>query len=264
MQRFRGLSLLLGVAAAAGAALNTQQTSRKAANVLPRRYAYLVPFTPSVSGLPFSAQYVIQIEEPQAGASGETWHSTTLVARDADGRIRRELHDYVPVTFTKEPPLFGVMLTDPVSRLRHTLDPVLQTDDLQWFHVPKPDSVVIAGAGDQDLGSKIMDGLEVKGLRRSWTRPAPASASGRPEQVVDETWYSNELQIIVLKRQTDSLGGEMTVSLAHLDRGTPAPSLFKAPRGYHPPSQHNHMSATPSLIGGTIPGADVGQNGNQW
>lgn len=46
----------------------------------------------------------------------------TQVARDASGRVRHELYDYVPASFTQNPPLLGVTLQDPVARLSHSLD----------------------------------------------------------------------------------------------------------------------------------------------
>jgi hypothetical protein len=224
----------------AAAALLAQQPSPKSPT-RPRPFAFQVPYIPPVSVLPFSAEYAIQIQKPLAGGGSETWHSTTQVARDSNGRIRHELYGYVPASFTKEPPLLCVILSDRVARLTHTLDPVLRTDYKQWYHASHRNGFDPGALGGEDLGARTIDGLEVNGVRRTWTRrtrptmaqPAP---SGPPVQVVDESWYSYPLQLPVLERQTDSSGGAFTISLSHLDRSDPPASLFKVPSGYHAPS----------------------------
>jgi hypothetical protein len=177
------------------------------------------------------------------GGRSETWHSRTQVARDPNGRIRHELHDYVPESFTKEPPLLCVVLLDPVARLSHTLDPVLRTDDRKWFHVPHLSRFDLGATGGEDLGTRTIDGLEVRGERRTWTPPPRLGAPGQSVHVMDETWYSNEPQLVVLEQRTDSSGGVATISLSHLDRSAPPASLFAVPRGYHLPSPPGHAAA---------------------
>jgi hypothetical protein len=236
MQSLPRLPVLLLITGAALPALHTQQNPQESAAVHPRRIAFVAPYTPPVSGIPVSAEYVIQTERPPAGGQSEIWHSTTQVARDADGRIRHELRDYVPASFTQKPPLFCVILLDPVTRLSHTLDPVLQTDDRQWFHSSRLTKFDPGASGGEDLGARTIDGLEVRGERRAWTHPSRLGAPGQSDQVVDETWYSNELQLVVFERQTNSSGGIVTISLSHLDRSDPSASLFTVPRGYHVPN----------------------------
>jgi hypothetical protein len=105
MQSVPRLPVLLLSTGAALLVLHAQQTPQKSAAARPLRIALIAPNIPPVSGIPVSAEYVIQTEQPPAGWRSETWHSTTLVARDPNGRIRHELHEYVPTSFTKNPPL---------------------------------------------------------------------------------------------------------------------------------------------------------------
>jgi len=129
MQKVPRLPVLLLITGASLPALHAQQTPQKSVAAHPLRLAFIAPYIPPVSGLPVSADYVIQTQQAPVDGQSETLQSTTLVARDSDGRIRHELHDYVPASFTKKPPSMCVVLLDPVARLFHILNPVLQTDD---------------------------------------------------------------------------------------------------------------------------------------
>jgi hypothetical protein len=254
MQSIPRLPILLLITGTALSALQAQQIPQKSPAARPLRIALIAPYIPPVSGLPVSVEYVIQSEHLPAGGRSEAWHSSTLVARDSDGRIRHELHDHVPASFTKEPPLLCVVLLDPVARLIHTLDPVLQTDDRQWLHASHLKPFDAGASGGENLGTRTIDGLEVKGERREWTsRPRPG-AQGQPVHVLDETWYSNELQLVVLEQQTNSSGGVLTISLSHLDRSEQPASLFTVPHGYHVLTPNTFFSG-PGW-GSPIPGAD--------
>jgi hypothetical protein len=246
MQRISGLLFLLLIVGA-GATLNAQQASRKSAKVLRREFSLLLPFTPTVTGAPFTAEYEIQVQQPLGGGGSETWQSTTLVARDSSGRIRHELHDYVPASFTKEPPLQSVILTDPVARLRHTLDPVRKTDDRQWFHVSHSSRLERGSSPGQDLGTKTMNGLEVRGELNTWTVFPRPGASGQTARVVDEIWYSDERHLIVFEQQKDSAGGVFTIAMSKFDGSEPPASLFKAPRGYHLPIPPGRGPVAPAI-----------------
>jgi hypothetical protein len=208
----------------------------------PPQIAFVAPYIPPVSGIPVSAEYAIQVEHPPSSGGSGTLHTSTLVARDSSGRIRHELHDSVPASFTKEPPLQGVVLLDSVARLTHCLDPVLRTDDRRWYHPSQSHPFDSGASGGEDLGTRNIDGFEVIGVRRSWTLAPRLGAPGPRPQVVDETWYSSELQMVVYEQQTNSAGSTVTITLAHLDRGEPLAELFRVPRGYHPLSPPSHAS----------------------
>ena len=235
MQRVSRLPLLLLIAGAALLVLRAQQTSPKAAQVHPHQAAWLAPYVPPIAGTPFTAEYTIRAEKPLAGEGSDTWHSITRVARDSDGRIRHELHGSVPATSTKAPPLACVVLSDPVARLSHTLDPVLHTDDRRWFHASHQKRFDADNSDGEDLGTGTLAGLLVRGERRTRSLPPQLGAAGKPGQVVDETWYSSELQLVVFEQQTDSAGLKLTITMTNLDRGEPDASLFKVSRGYHLP-----------------------------
>ncbi|MGA7654925.1 MAG: hypothetical protein WBW68_20900 [Terracidiphilus sp.] len=265
MPRVPRLASVLLIAAAAVLALHAQQTSQKSAKVLPRPFALLVPYIATVAGKPFTAAYPIKVQRPLAAGGSETWQSTTLVARDLSGRTRHELHDYVPASFTKEPPVLSVILTDPVARLIHILNPAISMDDRQWFHVPKSSLLDGDGPAGENLGIRTIDGLETKGVRHAWTTHSRPSASGQPVRIVDETWYSKDMQLIVFEQQRDSAGGVLTIAMSRFDPSQPSASLFKVPWFYSLPTPPKPPTPTrPPMPGPGFPGWPSAPAGSSW
>lgn len=258
MQLVSRLPILLLIAWAALLSLHGQQTPQKSAKVLPRSLSLLVPYVPTVSGASFTANYEVQMQQPLASGGSESWHSTTLVARDSSGRIRHELYAYAPASFTKEPPLLWIVLTDPVARLRHLVDPARRTENREWFHASHSIPLGTGSPADEDLGTKDMGGLAVRGERRTWTRRYQLVASGQPVQVTDETWYSDKLQLVVFEQQKDTAGVVLTIAMSRFDPSEPAASLFRVPQGYRVLNWPN--APLPSRWGSPVPGPDPDTN----
>lgn len=231
MQRIPRLSFLLLITGTAVLHVPAQQTAQASPTAPSRLFTLLAPFIPRVSGARVTATYAIQVDQPLTGGGTEIVSSVTHVARDSKGRIRQELRQLVPAPIG-EPPLVGVLIADPVSHMIETLDPVHHTDIKRQLKRSTQNYSASTGSQGEDLGSKVIDGLQAEGTRRTWISPL-VSSSGRPVQVVDETWYSSELQLVVSEQQTNSSGRIVTIRLSHFDRREPSASLFKRPRGYY-------------------------------
>ncbi|MDT5293477.1 MAG: hypothetical protein QOJ76_357, partial [Acidobacteriota bacterium] len=54
----------------------------------------------------------------------------------------------------------------------------------------------------------------------------------QPINIVNERWYSPELQVVVLTRHSDPRFGETTYRLTNITRAEPAASLFQVPSDY--------------------------------
>src|SRR5580658_4920067 len=71
---------------------------------------------------------------------------------------------------------------------------------------------------------------------RRITRVFPAATVGsstRPAQEsVEEAWYSQELQMMVLKQMHTTSMGDSTTRLENINRSEPDPSLFQVPLDY--------------------------------
>lgn len=228
-----GQAALLLIAIAA-LPLPAQPSPQRSAALHSRTVTFLAPFVQPVAGAPVTATYSIEVERPMAAGGTETLHSITQVARDSQGRVRHELHEYVPESQKAARPPFAVILTDPVARLSHILDIVSRTDTRLWFH-PSHANLSTPGAVVEDLGTKTIDGFAVSGERRTWIDVSEPAA--QPLRKVDEVWSSKELQLRVSEQRTSFSGMVMRVTLVHVDRGEPDTALFKVPKGFHAPSR---------------------------
>jgi hypothetical protein len=83
-----------------------------------------------------------------------------------------------------------------------------------------------------DLGTQVMDGLSVQGKRRTHTIPAAQAGSAKDIQVVTETWYSSDLQMVVMSKTSDPRFGDSVYQVTNISRAEPDPALFTVPSDY--------------------------------
>ncbi len=104
---------------------------------------------------------------------------------------------------------------------------------------------VLAGAGPgfimmgdkkntrkEDLGKQTIEGVEAEGTRYTTTIPAGEIGNEQPIEIVFESWYSPELQTVVLSKHSDPRSGDNTYRLTNINRTEPAHSLFEVPADY--------------------------------
>ncbi len=84
----------------------------------------------------------------------------------------------------------------------------------------------------ESLGKQVFEGVEAEGTRSTFTIPAGEIGNERPIEVVNERWYSPELQMVVMSRHTDPRFGETIYRLTNISRDEPGKSLFEVPAGY--------------------------------
>ena len=84
----------------------------------------------------------------------------------------------------------------------------------------------------ESLGKQTVEGVEAEGTRVTITIPAGEIGNEQPMQIVSESWYSHELQTIIMSKHTDPRMGEHTYRLTNLTLGEPARSLFDVPSDY--------------------------------
>jgi hypothetical protein len=81
----------------------------------------------------------------------------------------------------------------------------------------------------EQLGKQIVEGVEAEGTRTTITIPAGEIGNEKPIQIVSESWYSAELQMVVMSKHSDPRSGETTFRLTNISRLEPAKSLFEVP-----------------------------------
>ena len=82
------------------------------------------------------------------------------------------------------------------------------------------------------LGKQIIEGIEVEGARATLTIFAGQIGNTLPIVIVDESWYSPELQAPVLTKRHDPRSGDTTYRLTNINRSEPARALFEVPADY--------------------------------
>jgi hypothetical protein len=225
----------------------------------------------NVTGAPYSAQ--AKTERVQMLADGNRIVETTSgsVARDSQGRVRRdESLPGLKLGGGEAPHI--VMIDDPVAQVHWTLD----ADSKRAMKMVLPNIKsgpfgVAAGSGTgptknfffssaggavggavfssqtvmrnggvpnesntskTDLGMQIIEGVPAQGTRVTHTIPAGQFGNEQPMVITTETWYSPDLKVLVMSKSSDPRMGDTTYTLTNIQRSEPAASLFQVPEDY--------------------------------
>jgi len=215
-----------------------------------------------VTGSPYSAQAVTTHTQTLPDGSTVTHTNTVAEYRDSAGRVREErtVSNVGPwsVQGAAHPTVF---ISDPVSRTSYTLDPTAKTAHQMAFagrgprggggngngngngSAPNatPSSAAVGPRGGRnsqfvtktdDLGTQMVDGVAAAGTRHTTTIPAGSVGNSNTIQVVEERWYSSDLQMVVMSKHTDPRSGTSTFQMSNISRAEPDASLFTVPPGY--------------------------------
>ena len=89
----------------------------------------------------------------------------------------------------------------------------------------------MAAAKTEDLGTQVMQGVSAQGKRV--TRAIPAGKEGNEKEIdiVTETWYSPDLQVVVMSKTSDPRFGESVYQLnGHAPRGARSSAVRRSIR----------------------------------
>jgi hypothetical protein len=84
----------------------------------------------------------------------------------------------------------------------------------------------------ESLGTQFMEGVAVEGTRTTLTIPAGQIGNELPINMVSERWFSPDLKVLVMSRQSDPRFGETTYRLTNINRSEPSPQLFEIPANF--------------------------------
>jgi hypothetical protein len=221
-----------------------------------------------VSGAPYSAEAVTETTQTLPDGNRIVNKSTSKIYRDSAGRERREqpLPSFGKLASGDTAPVM-IMISDPVAKVNYSLE----TRSKTATKMPAPGLLRMAdkagmvggtftaiapaplagGGGNQiffsqgrlatapqsaqkkeDLGQRTIDGVVADGTRTTTTIPAGEVGNERPIDVVSERWYSSDLQVLVMSKDTDPRMGETTYQLTNVSRVEPAASFFEVPADY--------------------------------
>jgi hypothetical protein len=84
----------------------------------------------------------------------------------------------------------------------------------------------------EDLGMLHQNGVPAQGTRTTLTIPVGQIGNNREIKVVNERWYSQELQMVVKSVNSDPRFGTTTYEMRNISRSNPDSSLFQIPSDY--------------------------------
>ena len=124
--------------------------------------------------------------------------------------------------------LFGATILSPQSIDAHASQSTKV--EVRVAQIPKSGS---AGRHNtEDLGSQYVNGVLAQGTRDTLIIPAGSIGNDRDLQVVDEHWFSADLQTLVKSLNSDPRFGETTYQLTNIVRASQDLNLFQIPTDY--------------------------------
>jgi len=214
-----------------------------------------------VAGAPYSAEAVTEVTQLLHDGNRIENRTSVAVARDSQGRVRREQRAVVvgPLVAQATEPI--VTITDPASGVFTTLDAERKVAIRSQRPPDRPLRTAGASVGGgigvgggepaplpppplraqpvpqgetrtESLGTMEIEGVRAEGTRVTVTIPAGAIGNHLPIAVVTERWYSPELQVVVQTRRSDPRTGETVYRLTNISRAEPPPDLFQIPTDY--------------------------------
>lgn len=204
-----------------------------------------------VTGAPYSASAVTETVQTLADGNHIRHTTTSSIARDSQGRTRREqsMSGLASLAGNAQLPTL-VFIQDPVAKTHYVLEPdskIARTTPAGAMSAPPPPppgayQVKVVGKAPLNrdgsdfkkelLGSQVINGVRADGTRITRTIAAGEMGNEKPIEIVTETWYSPELQATVRSKSSDPRIGDITFELQNIDRSEPAASLFTVPADY--------------------------------
>ena len=207
-----------------------------------------------VRNAPYSADVVTESSQTLPDGNHIRQSNSVHMVRDSEGRTRSEqslrtLGGLAPNAHLPQ----VVFINDPVTNSNYALNTNSRTATKSTVDHPpmrRPDGVFRRGGSDvnskiESLGRQTMEGLAVDGTRTTLTVPAGQIGNEQPLQVVTETWYSADLQTVVLSRRTDPRTGETVTRLTNVSSAEPAHSLFAVPADFKVSESQNRPGRGP-------------------
>ncbi|HUI57012.1 MAG TPA: hypothetical protein VLY04_18685 [Bryobacteraceae bacterium] len=220
----------------------------------------------NVTGKPFSATETRRTLQVLANGARIEHSDSNLIYRDDQGRTRAEqTFDGKTVVVIMDPVSKSVFILDresktarkssiPANANRGAVSVVNGGVTMQWAattsssqsgeaHAVPPLSGTelrpridwpgaAARRATEDLGTLLVNGVMAQGTRETLTIPAHQIGNDRDLQVVNESWYASDLQMLIKSVNSDPRFGETTYQLSNIVRAPQDPSLFQVPADY--------------------------------
>ena len=198
-----------------------------------------------VKNAPYAADMVTERVQTLTDGNRIRQTASARVYRDSEGRTRREqalnsLGGLAPGANLST----VVFIDDPVAGATYALNTRERTATKSPRSVggrgmerassgdgmrPRQEAWLGNNLKSEALGRQTIEGLPADGTRTTFTIPSGRVGNEQPLLVVTETWYSQDLQAVVLAKRSDPRSGETVTRLANISRSEPARALFEIP-----------------------------------
>ena len=192
-----------------------------------------------VTGAPYSAQAVTQFTQTLANGDHIQRTNTASMARDSQGRTRTDRSiatvGYLSVGAGGRDR--AIVIHDPVAGMSYALDPASKTARSTPIPAARQNPEFRgqherSAAKTDELGTQVIQGVSAQGKRVTRVIPAGREGNEKDIDIVTETWYSPDLQVVVMSKTSDPRFGESTYQLNSISRTEPDPALFAVPSDY--------------------------------
>lgn len=197
------------------------------------RTTIAVPQIRAIKNLPYSAEGISETVQTLADGNKIKRIQKERMFRDSEGRTRNEYES----TILGDRKSLSIYINDPVTGFRYRLNPDRKTAIRSSLNAPRTTIAIPSppkgySTKSEDLGNKIINGIETKGHRSITTIAAGTQGNEKELQSVSEYWSSTELRLTVYSKSSDPRNGERIFQLENLKRDEPDETLFKVPSDY--------------------------------
>lgn len=194
----------------------------------------------SISGKPFSGTDSVDWTRILEDGSEVATHHDARLARDSQGRIYRERVTRFPANSDQKSHVMEIEIMDPMAHTHTTCDVVARHCNITSYNGPvsvpsKPIGTFGNGQRSiarENIGNDTIDGLDAVGTRETLSIAAGVEGNSQPMTIVEEAWYSPELEVNLSISRKDPREGTVVIHVVDLSRSDPDPALFQVPANY--------------------------------
>jgi hypothetical protein len=217
-----------------------------------------------VKDKPYAAETSTETVQTLADGNRIVNRTVSKFYRDSQGRTRREQTFGNVDPSNPAPHEVKVFIDDPVNESAYVLDPLDKVardsvrtikflDEANSTGAPRRLAKIMGDHASsdngmphpflpkldeqhdivqEDLGKKVIEGVECTGKQQTITIPVGAVGNERPIMIVTETWFSPAIQAVVQSSTSDPRYGQTTYQLHNVQLGEQQRQLFEPPADY--------------------------------
>jgi hypothetical protein len=193
-----------------------------------------IPTTPNAA---FSGKSVASLTQTRHGSTVQ-FGFFSLVARQSSGRMYFENRRFLPASGEPQPRTYFILI-DPGEHTRTICYVSTKTCRINAFRrvgyadaQPGDEAPPASATESVNLGSGVIESLNVVGTRETTTIATGAYGNHQPIVTSKEVWHSPELDLDVSITRVDPRWGTQTRKITEISRGEPDPEYFAVPADY--------------------------------